>query len=161
MARQLTVGSRSACMCLRAMTDTRAQQEGLGVRGSWGQVGAVQEGEVVGGGPAACERGARVFPGLGPGTAGALGGVAGAGPVQDQPGGAPAHFPQPGSVLLSPEHRMCQSLRLGLQPNSQAPGKPTRQGCGLGRGKGRWRGGAHGAAAQAERRCQEPPCTPK
>ena len=70
MARQLTVGSGSARMCLRAVTDTRAEQEGLGVRGSWGRVGAVQEAEGGGPGPAACGRGASVFPGLGPRTAG-------------------------------------------------------------------------------------------
>lgn len=161
MARQLTVGSRSARMCLRAVTDTQAQQEGLGCGAHGGGWALCRKGRAVGGGPAARERGARVFAGLGPGTAGAPGGVAGARPVQDQPGGAPAHFPRPGSVLLSPEHRGSQGLRLGLQPDSQAPGKPARQGCGLGRRKGRWRGGGHGAATQAERRCQEPPCAPK
>lgn len=102
MARQLTVGSRSARMCLRAVTDTQAQQEGLGCGAHGGGWALCRKGRAVGGGPAARERGARVFAGLGPGTAGAPGGVAGARPVQDQPGGllptspglAPSSSPQ-------------------------------------------------------------------
>lgn len=87
MARQLTVGSGSARMCLRAVTDTRAEQEGLGVRGSWGRVGAVQEGE--GGGPGASSlwRGSQRISGPGTAHCEAPRGVAGACPVQDQPRG--------------------------------------------------------------------------
>ena len=70
MARQLTVGSGSARMCLRAVTDTQAKPEGLGVRGSGGRWTLCRKGRAVGQGPAACERGARVVPGLGPHTAG-------------------------------------------------------------------------------------------
>ena len=149
MARQLTVGSRSARMCLRAVTDTRAEQEGLGVRGLWGRVGAVQEGE--GGGPGgqqlvegepayfrAWDRALRGSERRGWGSSSP-------GPAQ----GGPTHFPRLGSALLSPGRRGSLGLRAAAAAGTRwHHGSPPGRVAGLGEGRG---GGGVGDTGQPPR----------
>lgn len=128
-------------MCLRAVTDTQAEPEGLGVRGSGGRWTLCRKGRAVGQGPAACERGARVVPRAWEAHCGALRGEAGA---------SSSPRPTRGFLPTSP----------GLALPHPGTMEARQAGCGLGRGKGRWKVGGYGAAAQSERRCQEPHVPP-